>query len=207
MQLHYRTSCRWPCWEGSIDAAKAQFYPNVNLSAFAGASSLSLDDLLKSGSRVVGIGPAISMPIFEGGRLRAQLKGAVAAYDGAVASYDQTLTDALHDVADKVQSLRIVEIQIENQRTATQAAALSLKLAQQREQVGTVSMLQVLGTESAWLTQRKQELDMQARRCDLKVALIKALGGGFDAASNDLAPAAARRPAVPTLPSTSPSAS
>ncbi|MFI4940111.1 MAG: efflux transporter outer membrane subunit [Burkholderiales bacterium] len=183
--------------QGSIEGAKAQFYPNVNLAAFVGASSLSVDALkylTRQGSRVAGIGPAITMPVFEGGRLRAQLKGQVAAYDGAVASYNQTLTEALRDVADQVQSLRAAETQVENQHNATQAAAATLRLAQQREQVGTVSMLQVLTTESAWLMQRKLELDAQARRTDLKVALIKALGGGFDAASQGLEPVAAPVP-------------
>jgi NodT family efflux transporter outer membrane factor (OMF) lipoprotein len=186
--------------QGDVDAAKAQFYPNVNISAFVGASSLGLADLLKSGSRVVGVGPAISLPIFEGGRLRAQLKGKVAAYDGVIAAYNQTLTEALHDVADQVQSLRSADMQIENQRTATQAAAVSLKLAQQREHVGTVSMLQVLAAESAWVMQRKLELDTQARRADLGVALIKALGGGFSAASKGIEPSAV--PSLPAIPST-----
>jgi NodT family efflux transporter outer membrane factor (OMF) lipoprotein len=192
--------------QGGIESAKAQFYPNVNLAALFGASSLSVDMLeylTRSGSRVAGIGPAITVPIFEGGRLRAQLKGQVAAYDGAIASYNQTLTDALRDVADQVQSLRAAETQIENQHNATQAAAATLKLAQQREQVGTVSLLQVLASESAWLMQRKLELDTQARRTDLKVALIKALGGGFDAASQGLEPAAVPAPA-PAGPSSVP---
>jgi NodT family efflux transporter outer membrane factor (OMF) lipoprotein len=174
--------------QGGIDAAKTQFYPNVNISAFVGSSALGLQYLLRSGSRIDGIEPAISMPIFEGGRLRAQLKGKVAGYDAAVATYNQALNDAFHDVADQVQSLRVNATQLESQHTATQAAATSLNLAQQRERVGTANMLQVLASESALLTQRKAELDVQARRADLSVALIKALGGGFDARSQGLDP-------------------
>jgi NodT family efflux transporter outer membrane factor (OMF) lipoprotein len=188
--------------QGDIDNAKAQFYPNVNLSAFLGASSLgaglSLDQLFKSGSRVVGVGPAISMPIFEGGRLRAQLKGRVASYDGAIAGYNQTLTDALHDVADQVQSMRYATIQADNQRVATQAAAANYKLAQQREQVGTVNMLAVLASESALLAQRKLDFDIQARRADLRVSLIKAMGGGFDANAQGLALPSQATPASKT---------
>jgi outer membrane protein TolC len=150
--------------------------------------------LLKSSSRVVGVEPAISMPIFEGGRLRAQLKGKVAQYDVAVATYNQALNDAFHDVADQVQSLRVNSTQLESQHAATQAAANSLKLAQQREHVGTVNMLQVYATEATLLTQRRMELDTKARRADLSVALIKALGGGFDAGS-DKAPADKEHPA------------
>jgi NodT family efflux transporter outer membrane factor (OMF) lipoprotein len=173
--------------QGDIDSAKTAFYPNINLKAFAGFSAFGLTNLLDSGSRVAGIGPAITVPIFNGGRLRSQLKGKVAAYEGAVASYNQSLTEALHEVADQVQSLRAVEVQGNNQRQATAAAAQTLTLAQQRYQVGTANMLHVLAAESAWLAQRKLQLDTQARRVDLEVGLIKALGGGFDAANTGLA--------------------
>jgi NodT family efflux transporter outer membrane factor (OMF) lipoprotein len=175
--------------QGDIDAAKTLFYPNVNLAAFAGFSSLGLSNLLQSGSRIAGIGPAIRVPLFESGALRAQLKGKVAAYDTAVATYNQTLTDALREVADQVQSLRAADIQREQQRAATQAAANGLTLARQRERVGTTNMLPVLASENAWLAQRKVELDAAARRSDLRVSLIKALGGGFDSAAHNLAPA------------------
>ena len=174
--------------QGDIDSARAQFYPNVNLSAFAGFSTLSLDRLLDAGSRIVGIGPAIRLPVFEGGRLRAQLKGRVAGYDNAVASYNQTLTDALRDVADQVQSLRAAEAQGGHQRAATEAAANALRLARQRERAGTTNMLPVLASELALVVQRKVELENQARRADLQVGLIRALGGGFDASATGLAP-------------------
>lgn len=102
--------------QGDIESARAQFYPNINLSAFTGFSTLALDRVLDAGSRIVGIGSAIRLPVFEGGRLRAQLKGRVAGYDNTVASYNQTLTDALRDVADQVRSLRAAEAQGGHQR-------------------------------------------------------------------------------------------
>ena len=173
--------------QGGIADAKAQFYPNVNLTAFVGQSALEWADVLKPGARVLGGGPAITMPVFEGGRLRAQLKGRVAAYDGAIATYNQALNDAFHDVADQVQSAHYAKIQSDNQRVATEAAEANLKLARQREQVGTTNMLQVLGTESAWLAQRKLQTDIDARRADLRVSLIKALGGGFEAGAAGIA--------------------
>lgn len=167
--------------QGEIDSARAQFYPNINISSFAGFSTLSLDRLLEAGSRIVGIGPAIKLPVFEGGRLRAQLKGRVAGYDNAVATYNQTLTDALRDVADQLQSLRAAEAQGSHQRAATQAATNALRLARQREKAGTTNMLPVLASELALVVQRKVELENQARRADLRVGLIRALGGGFEA--------------------------
>ncbi|WP_035627321.1 efflux transporter outer membrane subunit [Herminiimonas sp. CN] len=167
--------------QGEIDSSRAQFYPNVNLLGFAGFSSLGLSNLLDGGSRIVGIGPALRLPIFEGGQLRAQLKGRVAAYDGAVASYNQSLTQALHEVADQLQSLQASDQQLRNQDLALQAARQNLQLAQQRWQVGTANRLQVLAAESVWLGQRKLALDLQARRTELQVGMIKALGGGFEA--------------------------
>lgn len=179
--------------QGDIDVAKTQFYPNINLAAFAGLSSLGLSNLLHGGSMVAGVGPAIRLPVFEGGTLRAQLQGRVAAYDNAVALYNQTLTEALHQVADQVQSLRAAASQSRERQLASEAAHNTLMLAEQRQRVGTANTLQVLASESAWLSQRQLALDAQARQADLRIALIKALGGGFDAAREDLAaPAAAR---------------
>src|SRR5262249_2808149 len=89
-----------------IDQARAAFYPNVNLVAFAGVQSIGLDMLGRSGSSIGSIGPAISLPIFDGGRLRSQLRGADADYALAVANYDDTVVRALQDVADATASQR-----------------------------------------------------------------------------------------------------
>lgn len=167
---------------GEIDNAKAQFYPNINLNAFAGFSSLGLDQLLKQGSRVVGIGPAISLPVFEGGRLRAQLKGRTAQYDAAVASYNQTLVDALRDIADQLQSQKANRIQTESQLAALDAANKSLQLSQERERVGTGNHLQVLNTQATVLAQTRIMRDLVARQDDLKLNLMRALGGGYQSA-------------------------
>ncbi|MGS0744204.1 efflux transporter outer membrane subunit [Glaciimonas sp. GG7] len=173
-----------------IKVAKTEFYPNVNLSAMVGLSSLGWTNFLSKGSFVNGIGPAIHLPIFEGGALRAQLEGRVAAYDGAVATYNKALNEALHEVSDQVQSLRAAEIEKNNQQAATLAAERGMQLAQQRQQVGTANMLQVVATRITYLSQRKLELDTRARRAMLRVGLIKSLGGGFDASTEGLVPEA-----------------
>ncbi|SFA77289.1 efflux transporter, outer membrane factor (OMF) lipoprotein, NodT family [Collimonas sp. OK607] len=184
--------------QSDIKVAKTEFYPNVNLSAMAGFSSLGFSQFLTHGSKVVGIGPAIHLPIFEGGALRAQLKGRVAAYDGAVATYNQALNDAFHEVADSVQSLRAAETQDKSQQAAVDAAERGMKLAEQRQQVGTGNMLQVVSTQIGWLAQRKTELDVRARRADLRVNLIRSLGGGFDATAEGLNPAEANASSAAT---------
>lgn len=171
---------------GDIALAKAQFYPNINLAAFTGLSSLGIGNFLRSGSLIAGIGPAINLPIFNGGALRAQLRDKSAAYDGAVALYNQTVTEALHQVADQVQSLRAASSQSEERQRASTAAHNVLLLARQRQRVGTANMLQVIASESAWLTQRELVLDSSVRQADLQIALIKALGGGFEAQHAEL---------------------
>ncbi|PUA19220.1 hypothetical protein C7W93_04890 [Glaciimonas sp. PCH181] len=189
--------------QSDIKVAKTEFYPNVNISAMIGLSSLGWTNFLRKSSMVNGIGPAIHLPIFEGGALRAQLKGRVAAYDGAVATYNKALTDALHEVSDQVQSLRAAEVEKNNQQLAITAAERGMTLAQQRQQVGTANMLQVVATQITYLSQRKLELDTRARRADLRIGLIKALGGGFDANAEGLTPTANNTPA--TQNSTTPS--
>jgi len=166
--------------QGDIDVAKTAFYPNVNLMAFAGFNSLGLNKLLQADSRVVGAGPAITMPIFARHTLRSGLKQRVAEYDSRVATYNVALTDALHDVADQVQSLRALTQQNEQQQHATEAAAGNLQLAQQRERVGTTNMLPALAAQMTLLQQQRQALDLRARGSVLRVSLIKALGGGFN---------------------------
>lgn len=180
--------------QSDIKVAKTEFYPNVNLSAMVGLSSLGWNNFLSKSSMVNGIGPAIHLPIFEGGALRAQLKGRVAAYDGAVATYNKTLTDALREVSDQVLSLRATEIVRTNQEAASKAAERSMRLAQQRQQVGTANMLQVVATQIAYLSQQKLELDTRAHRADLRIGLIKSLGGGFDADTEGLPPEAGSAP-------------
>lgn len=172
--------------QGDIAIAKTAFYPNVNLMAFAGFNSLGLNKLLQADSRVVGAGPAITMPIFARHTLRAGLKQQVAEYDTRVATYNLALTDALHEVADQVQSLRAVDQQDQQQQRATAAASGNLDLAQQRERVGTTNMLPALSAEMTLLQQQRLALDLRARRSDLRIGLIKALGGGFDAQAQGL---------------------
>ncbi|WZB76626.1 TolC family protein [Achromobacter insuavis] len=88
-----------------IDAAKAEFYPDIDLKAFAGLQSLGLSHLLQGNSLAAGIGPALTLPIFDGGRLRAGLQDRIAGYDLAVADYDTSVVRALQEVADGLAGL------------------------------------------------------------------------------------------------------
>ncbi|MET0311129.1 MAG: efflux transporter outer membrane subunit [Burkholderiaceae bacterium] len=164
-----------------IANAKAQFYPNLNLVAFAGFSSIGLGRLLEPGSQQWGVGPALRLPIFEGGRLRANLRGKTADYDAAVESYNAAVIDAVREVADQVASTQSIARQQAEQRSAQAAAEGAYEIAVQRYQAGLGNYLQVLGAESAVLAQRRLAVDLAARALDTQVGLMRALGGGYAA--------------------------
>ena len=176
-------AARWRVEAASkdIDVAKAEFLPDVSLTAFLGLASIAPENLLLGASRQLGIGPALKLPIFEGGKLRANLRGKYARYDAAVASYNQTLTEALHDTADQITTLRSIDSQITIQRTALSEAERAYSLARTRYGAGLGTQLVVLNAETTVLQQRKLATDLQARRLDAQMALIKALGGGYTA--------------------------
>ncbi len=164
-----------------IDSAKAEFYPNVNLLAFIGLQSLGGAGFLSAASRTLGAGPAITLPIFEGGRLRGNLAGKDADYDIAAEQYNQTLADAMRDVVDQLASFRSVDEQRvqQKQALATTQEAYNLALLRYREGIG--NYLQVLSAEQPWLVQQSLDADLQARELSLSISLTRALGGGYEA--------------------------
>lgn len=166
-----------------IDVAKAEFYPNVDLLAFIGFQSFGAAGFLSAASRMIGIGPAVSLPIFEGGRLRANLAGRDADYDIAVERYNQTLADAMRDVVDQVASARSVDAQRREQRQALATAQEAYDLALLRYREGLGNYLQVLSAESPLLDQRSLDADLRARELSVSIGLVRSLGGGFEGGS------------------------
>jgi len=163
-----------------IASAKAQFYPNVNLVAFVGLQSLGAANLLAAASGMAGAGPAITLPIFDAGRLRANLAGKDADYDIAVEQYNQTLADAMRDVVDQLASFRSVAAQRaqQEQALATTREAYDLALLRYREGLG--NYLQVLSAEQPLLAQQSLDADLRARELELSINLVRALGGGYE---------------------------
>jgi NodT family efflux transporter outer membrane factor (OMF) lipoprotein len=162
-----------------VDNARAQFYPNINLTAFAGFSSIGLDKLLQTGSEQWGVGPAIRLPLFDGGRLRANLRGKTADLDAAIESYNALVVDSVREVADQLASTQSIARQQKEQSAALTSAEAAYAIALQRYQAGLGNYLNVLSAETAVLTQRRQAVDLSARALDIQVQLIRALGGGF----------------------------
>jgi len=164
-----------------ITQAKALFYPNVNLSAFLGLSSLGLSNLIQADSRQWGLGSAISLPLFDSGRLRANLQARTTAYDEAVEQYNALLVQAVHEVSDPLVSLRAIATQQYEQQQAQTAAQQAYAIAQARYQAGLANYLQVLSVENAVLQQRMQAVELSARMLDAHAQLAHALGGGYEA--------------------------
>jgi NodT family efflux transporter outer membrane factor (OMF) lipoprotein len=174
-------AARWRAEASSkrIGQAKAAFYPNVNLAAAIGVQSLHLDQLFDSGSDVGSVGPAVSLPIFEGGRLKANLRAAEADRDGAVAAYDSAVIQALRDVADVAASERALDTRLSESRAALAASEDGFRIARLRYQGGLSTYQNVLIAELAVLAQRRVVADLESRALTLDVALVRALGGGF----------------------------
>lgn len=175
-----------------LESTKALFYPNINLRAFTGFSAIGFSNWLDAGSHTPGIGLAISLPIFDAGRLRNLYRSTAAQVDSAVASYNSTLLGALRDVADQLTTLRALDIQLQRQDEALASATRAYELAVRRYEAGITDRLNVLNVETNLITQRRSAVDLQARWIDARIRLIDALGGGF--AATDVPPPLAAVP-------------
>jgi NodT family efflux transporter outer membrane factor (OMF) lipoprotein len=178
-------AARWRAEAAShrVKQAKAAFYPDINLAAYFGQQSLHLDQLFTPGAAMGSIGPAFSLPIFEGGRLRGALRGAQADRDAAVAAYDQALTEALREVADVAASERALGERLGESRKALEFYEGAYKVARLRYEGGLSTFQSVLLAEDAVLSQRQVVSDLESRAFTLDVALVRALGGGFTGAA------------------------
>ena len=165
--------------QSRIEQRKAAFYPNVNLAAFVGAQSLGINKLVESGSYMSNAGPAVYLPIFLGGKLRADLNVARAEYDENVANYEKTLIQALNEVADVSAGLQQLQKQVRLADQSVAAQTQGLMVAANRYKGGLANYLDVLIAEDELLSSWRVQTDVRTRAFILDVALIKALGGGY----------------------------
>jgi NodT family efflux transporter outer membrane factor (OMF) lipoprotein len=161
-----------------IANAKAQFYPNISLTGLIGLQSITFTNFDVSGSRIGAFGPALSLPIFDGGRLKSNLAARDAEYDFAVEQYNATVIDALRDVVSQLLSLRAIEQQRALQREALDTSNQAYQLALQRYKGGVGNYLQVLAAQLQLLSTQRQQADLDMRAIDSDIALARALGGG-----------------------------
>ena len=166
-----------------VKVARAGFFPSINLRALIGFQSLGLGNLVDSGSLFGSAGPAISLPIFQGGALKAQYSSAWAAYDEAVANYNQTVVTAFQQVADAVTQRDAADKRLAAARTALTASEDALALVRRRYEAGLSSYLDVLANERSVHDLRLVVIGLETYERGATLAMIRALGGGFDTAA------------------------
>ena len=162
-----------------IGVANAAFYPSFTLSAATGFQSASMAQWLTAPSRFWSIGPAISLPIFDGGLRRVLNEQAVAAYDATVAAYRQAVLAAFQEVEDNLAALRILEQEASVQEEALKAARQSVELTINQYKAGTIGYLNVIAVQATALGNERTAVDILNRRLAASVLLVKALGGGW----------------------------
>jgi NodT family efflux transporter outer membrane factor (OMF) lipoprotein len=185
-----------------VKEAKAEFFPDINLSAGLGFDAFGWGKFLTASSRNMQFGPAVHLPIFDAGALRSQLKGRYADFDLDVANYNQTLINALSDVATQIATIRSIDQQSGDAQRALDASTKAYQLAVIRYKAGLSEQLQVLTADQNRLAAEQTVTNLKMRRRDMQIGLIKALGGGFDATQTGLvvptdAKAASAASAVP----------
>ncbi|RDK00549.1 efflux transporter outer membrane subunit [Paraburkholderia lacunae] len=169
-----------------IDVAKADFYPDINLLASIGgyAAMGPLFQFLKNPSHSWSAGPALSLPILDGGRLRSQLGAASAGYDEAVDRYNQSIVGALKDIADQVVRIRSLAAQADDADRSVAAARKNYELSREGYRRGLTDYLNVLVAQSQLLRAQEGVAKIQAERLGAHASLVTALGGGLDEPAN-----------------------
>jgi len=164
-----------------INVARADFYPNLNLTAIVGLQTLGLASLGDGALSYAQAGPSVSLPIFSAGRIEGAYRGARADYDEAVATYNQSLTTALQEVADAIGDRRALQAQLVERGEGLRAAEASYRVARLRYEGGLMSYIDTLSVESSLIEHRRAYAELEARAFQLDITLIRALGGGYAA--------------------------
>jgi NodT family efflux transporter outer membrane factor (OMF) lipoprotein len=165
-----------------IKEARAAFYPNINIGALIGLQSLGLGSLFNSGSNFASVSPAVTLPLFHGGALQGQYRGRRGQYDEAVALYDGQVIQALRETADTLTSEKQLEERLGQSRGALAAYEDALRVARGRYEQGLTTYLTVLTAQESVVNARLVVAQLETRSFTLDVQLVRALGGGFQAA-------------------------
>ncbi|AXK63277.1 efflux transporter outer membrane subunit [Burkholderia sp. IDO3] len=165
----------------NADSTRAQFYPDVNLVALGGVFALTPASMFSRDALAGSVGPAISLPVFDRGRLKAKLGADVAQADVAIGLYNKTVDDALGQVAQIVTSLQTSRTLVAQQQEAVAAALKIVQIAADRHRRGVLMQKDVDVADLTLIDERAQLIALQGRQRTLHVGLVGALGGGFDA--------------------------
>lgn len=171
------------------DAAHADFYPNIDLAAAIGFQSVGLDKMFSGDALVMSAGPAIHLPVFDAGRVRAQYAFATADLDAAVADYNGAVVAAVHQTADALTEVASLADQRQQQQLAVDSATRAFDLARERYRLGLSEQIPMLTAEATLLSARQQMAVLVTRAASQRIALLLAVGGGFDPVLDTRAPA------------------
>jgi len=164
---------------GGRDAAHADFYPNIDLAAALGFQAVGLSNLFSSDALVASVGPAIHLPIFDAGRIRAQYARATADLDAAVADYNGTVVSAVRQSADALTQVASLADQRQQQRLALDSAERAFDLARERYRLGLSGQIPMLTAEAPLLEARREMAVLVAQAVNQRIVLLLSVGGGY----------------------------
>lgn len=164
-----------------VGVARAAFFPQISLTASFGYASTSLDGLFDPSRQVWRFAPQLTLPLFQGGRLRAELRLAEVRKSEAVAHYERAIQIAFREVADALAGTATFDRQIEAQLLAVSAAERRLDLSGLRYRAGLDGRLELLDAQRQLYAARQALLELRREKAANAVALYKALGGGLHA--------------------------
>jgi NodT family efflux transporter outer membrane factor (OMF) lipoprotein len=165
--------------QAGLDAARADFYPDINLMAFAGTVAIGIDNLFHANSAAFGVGPALHLPVFDAGKLKANYRANTANIDIAVAAYNEAVLTAVRETADQLSDISSLNASLVEQQQSLDDAEDAFRLATERYHAGLTTYLTVLTTETQVLAARRQRVDLESARASARVTLLIDVGGDF----------------------------
>jgi outer membrane protein, multidrug efflux system len=162
-----------------IGVAQAAFFPTIRLSGSAGFNSGTTSNLFEWPSRFWAWGPSISVPLFQGGQLDANLRVSKSGFEESVARYRQTVLAAFAEVETNLAAQRLLASERESESAALEAARKQLEIANNRYKAGLVTFLNVAVAQSVALDHERAAIRLQGGQCAAAVAVVKSLGGAW----------------------------
>jgi NodT family efflux transporter outer membrane factor (OMF) lipoprotein len=167
-----------------LAAARADFYPNIDLLAFGGTEAIGLDNIFRGHATAFGVGPALHLPVFDAGLLRAKYRARTVDIDIALTAYNQAVLSAVQETSDQLSDIASLDVSLVEQQRSLDDAEEAFRLATMRYQAGVTTYLTVLATETEVLSERRQHIDLEWARASARVNLLIDVGGDFQPESS-----------------------
>ncbi|HEY1898949.1 MAG TPA: efflux transporter outer membrane subunit [Steroidobacteraceae bacterium] len=164
----------------NVRAARAAFFPTIQLTAGGGVESTALSTLLEPGSRIFDLSAGLTQPIFEGGQIAGLYSQSKGRYQELLADYHKAVISAFDNTQDALTQVHETREQLLRQERATLSARRAYDFSQQQFHAGTINVLTVLTTETTLLTAQDTQAQVRLAHLSALVGLYQALGGGWD---------------------------